>query len=123
VTGSVVNDRGVHVVLIMTETLCIWIPPGAHQSLLQSAMHALVRPLLALGILLIGLLLVVSHGTRGFLVLIGAGLAATLPGTSGWQRCERWLIRLTGSRRRAAALIMLMLIGAVTAINVYQLLR
>ena len=86
-------------------------------------MRAFIRPLLSLGILLIGLWLVVSHGTRGFLLLIALALVATLPGTSGWQRGERWLIRLTGSRSRAAALAMLMLIGAVTAINVYQLLR
>lgn len=83
----------------------------------------LLRPLLALAALLICLWLVAAHGVRGILILVAVAAATTLPRTKPWRMAESWLVRLTGSRQRAAALVFGAVIAVAAAVNVYQLVR
>lgn len=84
-------------------------------------MYATIRLLLLFGVLLVSAALVLTHGTRGFLFLIALALLATLPQTRAWKVSERWLVRLTGSRKRAAALVLVVLIAGLAIVNLYGL--
>ncbi|MGH2409238.1 MAG: hypothetical protein ACRDGS_02600 [Chloroflexota bacterium] len=66
---------------------------------------------------------VAAHGVRAIAVLVIVVLIATLPNTRGYKIVERVLVRLTGSRRRSAVLVALIVIGAGIAINIYPLIH
>lgn len=78
------------------------------------------------GLLLVALLvcgaIIAAHGVRGVVLVIAIMAVATLPQTRIWQVTERSLVRLTGTRRRAAVLVMAIVIGVTIAVNVYQFL-
>jgi hypothetical protein len=79
--------------------------------------------LLLLGALVIGGALVAAHGVRGVAVLILLLMLASAPRTRTWSATERTLVRLTGSRRRAAVLVMSTVIVVVLAVDVYSLVH
>jgi hypothetical protein len=86
-------------------------------------MAALFRLAVLLLILVVSIFLVAAHGLRGFFIVIALLLAWALPQTRAWQVIDHALVRLTGSRRRAAALIMGVIIGTLLVVNLYQLVR
>jgi hypothetical protein len=61
------------------------------------------------------------HGIRGLAIVVFLALLATLPRSRLYQIAEYWLVRITGSRRRAAVVFMSVLIAALVAFNVYTL--
>lgn len=81
---------------------------------------ALIRLTLSIAILLVAALLIVTHGVRGVLLLAAGILLLTAPRTRGYQMIERRLVRLTGSRQRAFALVLAAAIAVVVAVNVYE---
>jgi len=81
----------------------------------------LIRFLLLLAALVIGAALVVAHGIRGVAALVVLLLLVSAPRTRAWNITERALVRLTGSKKRAAILVMSVVIVAVLAVDVYSL--
>ncbi len=61
------------------------------------------------------------HGIRGLAIVVFLVLLASLPRSRPYQIAEYWLVRITGSRRRAAVVVMSVLIAALVAFNVYTL--
>lgn len=86
-------------------------------------MVALIRLALTIAALLLCGIVIVTHGVRGVILLIVVALAMSAPQTRIWKGVERLLVRLTGSRRRAVLLVMLLGIGAVAVANLYPLVR
>lgn len=86
-------------------------------------MTGLLRSALVSLALLVLTILLLLHGTRGVLVLMAIVVATTLPRTRLFQAAERALVRLTGSRRRAAALAAITVIAALAVINIVQLMH
>lgn len=86
-------------------------------------MAIVMRSLLLLAALLLAVYIVAAHGARGIGFLILLALATTLPRTRGWRITERRLVQLTGSRRRAVIVVMGVMIGTLTAVNLYQLVH
>ncbi len=85
-------------------------------------MYGLVRSLLFLAVVVVLVVLVAAHGfVRALALLMVLALLTTAPRTQAWQTGERWLVRITGSRRRAALVVLLVLIGALAAVNVYNI--
>jgi hypothetical protein len=84
------------------------------------ASQPLLRFALLLGVLAISIALVAAHGVRGIAILVGVFLILTLPRSRAWQAVERPLVRLTGSRKRAAVVVTLVVLGTAAAINIYQ---
>ncbi|GAC1469476.1 MAG: hypothetical protein PVSMB7_18810 [Chloroflexota bacterium] len=84
---------------------------------------ALLRFALLLGALVVAAWLVVAHGVRGLVVVLIVTLLLSVPRTRGWQVAEGTLVRFTGSRRRAGALVGFLIIGAVTAFEIVQLIH
>jgi phosphatidylglycerophosphate synthase len=85
-------------------------------------MSELIRLALLLGVLALFIVLVAAHGViRAFVIVMAVALILTAPRTQAWQVGERWLVRLTGSRRRAAVLVMVLVIGVMAAVNLYNL--
>ena len=79
---------------------------------------AVVAILLA-GVLIIGIV----HGTRG-LVVAGVIIALwTAKDSRAWKATEAFLVRLTGSKRRAAVAVMAVVIIVVLGFDVYQATR
>ena len=74
-----------------------------------------------LAALVIGAALVVAHGIRGVAALVVLLLLVSAPRTRTWNITERALVRLTGSKKRAAILVMSVVIVAVLAVDVYSL--
>lgn len=64
---------------------------------------------------------IAAHGIRGLGIVVFLVLLASLPRSRPYQIAEYWLVRVTGSRRRAAAVFMSVLIAALVAFNVYTL--
>lgn len=84
-------------------------------------MHAFIRFGLLLAALLVCIAIIAAHGVRGVVIVIVIMLIATVPQTRLWKVGERYLVRLTGSRRRAAVAIFALIIAIMVAINIYQL--
>jgi hypothetical protein len=61
------------------------------------------------------------HGIRGLAIVVFLVMLATLPRSRPYQIAEYWLVRLTGSRRRAAVVVMSLIIAVLIAFNVYTL--
>lgn len=64
-----------------------------------------------------------THGFRGVVALVVLLLVVSVPRTRAWQATEQTLVRVTGSRRRAAVLVMSVIIVAVLAVDIYSLVR
>jgi hypothetical protein len=83
-------------------------------------LQAVVRLVLLIVALLVAIAIIATHGVRGLVVLMLIAVAFTVPRTRVWRTGERWMVRLTGSRRRAAVVTMFVIIGALIAVNVYD---
>ncbi|MBV9281185.1 MAG: hypothetical protein JOZ41_13975 [Chloroflexi bacterium] len=85
-------------------------------------MSTLIRSLLLFALFVCVVILVAAHGfVRAVAVLMALVVVTTLPKTRAWQMGERWLVRITGSRRRAALVALLVVIGALAVINIYNI--
>jgi hypothetical protein len=84
------------------------------------ATQSLLRLALLLAAVLISGILIAAHGFRGIAIVVGVYLLLTLPRSRAWQAVERPLVRLTGSRRRAAVLVTLVVLGVAAIVNFYQ---
>ncbi|PZS07834.1 MAG: hypothetical protein DLM70_03170 [Chloroflexi bacterium] len=79
--------------------------------------------MIRLVLLLAGLALagwfIALHGVRGVVIVLVVGLMVTLPQTRAWRWVEGQLVRLTGSRKYAYALVLavFIVIAAVFAIG------
>ncbi|HEX6510619.1 MAG TPA: hypothetical protein VF221_23570 [Chloroflexota bacterium] len=62
-----------------------------------------------------------SHGIRGLAIVVVFLVLSSAPRTRVWQIIERRLVHLTGSRKRAAILVMSVVIVVVLAVDVYEL--
>ncbi|MGI8824417.1 MAG: hypothetical protein ACR2JC_02000 [Chloroflexota bacterium] len=67
--------------------------------------------------------IVAAHGIRGVGFLLVLGLAAGLPRTRAWRMIEGPLVRLTGSRQRAAAVLMVVVVAVLAGVNLYAYVR
>lgn len=76
-----------------------------------------------LGATVVGAALVVAHGARGVAALAVLILVVSVPRTRAWSMAEGALVRLTGSRKRAAILVLSTIIVAVLAVDAYSLLH
>jgi nicotinamide riboside transporter PnuC len=75
-------------------------------------------------ILLVAVLIIgIAHGTRGLVVAGVIILAWSAKDSRAWKAAEAFLVRLTGSRRRAAVLVMAVVIVVVLVFDVYQASR
>ena len=70
---------------------------------------------------MVGVALIAAHGLRGIAVLVVLMLAVSVPRTRAWYIAEGALVRLTGSRKRAAILVLSTIIVAFLAIDAYSL--
>lgn len=86
-------------------------------------MTVLVRFALLLAVLLACAAIIGTHGVRGIAVVTVVALLASLSRTRAWHTAERLLVRVTGSRQRAVALIFALVIGILAAVNVYEYVR
>lgn len=64
---------------------------------------------------------IAAHGIRGVAIVVFLILLASLPRSRPYQFAEYWLVRITGSRRRAFIVFMSFLIVVLVAFNVYEL--
>jgi len=85
--------------------------------------RAMFRFLLLLAILAVSVLLIAAHGVRGLAIALVLIIAVGAMQSRAWQTIERPLVRLTGSRMSAAALILGVIIVVSVAIDVYTLIR
>lgn len=84
-------------------------------------MSSLIRSLLILFLLAVCIVLVAVHGfIRALVIGMVLVVVTTVPKTRAWRIGERWLVRLTGSRRRAALAATLMVIVPLAAVNIYS---
>jgi hypothetical protein len=81
---------------------------------------ALIRSALLLFALIVILILGVAHGLRGLVVAGAIILAWAAKETRVWKSGEAFLVRVTGSRRRAGVTVLGVIIAAMVAFNVYQ---
>lgn len=79
--------------------------------------------MLLFGALIVGAALVATHGIRGVTILVVLLVLLSARRTRGYQVAERALVRLTGSRKRAAILVMTIIIVVVLTVDVYSLLH
>ncbi len=79
--------------------------------------------MLLLGALIVGAALVATHGIRGVAILVVLLLLLSAPRTRAYSIAEQALVRLTGSRKRAAILVMVVVIVVVLAVDAYTLLH
>ena len=86
-------------------------------------MSSLLRFILLLAALAVCVGLVITHGFRGFVVIAFIAVIATVPRTRGYRFLERHLVRLTGSRARAAMLIGVVTLTAMIALNIVQFVK
>lgn len=77
--------------------------------------------LLIVGLLIVAVAVAAHGAVRTLSVLVVVTLLVTVPRTRIWKTGERWLVGLTGSRRRAAVLAMCVVIGVLAAVNIYNL--
>jgi hypothetical protein len=83
----------------------------------------LLRPAVIALVVLLGAWLIVAHGVRGLVIVIAGIVVYALPRTRGWKMIEGPLVRITGSRRRAAVISFGLLIAVMAAFDIYQLVR
>jgi hypothetical protein len=79
------------------------------------------RSLLISALVLGCLLLIAFHGfIRGISALTVVVLLTAAPKTRLWKTVEKPLVRLTGSRKGAAALALSVVIGVLVIVNLYS---
>jgi hypothetical protein len=86
-------------------------------------MQPLIRLALLAVILIACVALVAVHGFRGLVLIAVIAALATLPRTRVWRAIEAALVRLTGSRRGALAVVLGVLIVSAAAVNIYEYVR
>lgn len=84
---------------------------------------ALLRSTLVLALMIVALILGAAHGARGLAVAGAAILAWAAKDSAAWRRGEAVLVRLTGSRRRAAIAVLGTVIVVLITVNVLQAMR
>lgn len=84
-----------------------------------------VPGLIRLGLLALAavfaVVVIAVHGVRGVAIVVFLIMLASLPRSRPYQVAEYWLVRITGSRRRAFVVFMSFLIVVLVAFNVYEL--
>ncbi len=83
----------------------------------------LIRGLLLVGVLVLCTALIAAHGLRGIAVVVGVAVLASTVQTRAFRTTERALVRLTGSRQRAAMAVMGLVIVVVVAVTVIEAIR
>ncbi len=83
----------------------------------------LMRGLLLLGVILLCLWLVAAHGFRGIVIVSGVVVLVSVVQTRVFRALGGALVRFTGSRRRAVALVMGVVLAAMVAVSVIEALR
>lgn len=83
----------------------------------------LIRGLLLVGVLVLCTALIAAHGLRGIAVVVGVAVLASAVQTRAFRTTERALVRLTGSRQRAAMAVMGLVIVVVVAVTVIEAIR
>jgi hypothetical protein len=83
-------------------------------------MAPVIRSALLLGMLILILILGLAHGLRGFVVAGAIILAWAAKDTRVWKRSEAFLVRVTGSRRRAGITVLSAVIVVMVAFNLYE---
>lgn len=83
----------------------------------------LIRSLLLFGVLVLCTALIAAHGLRGIAVVVGVAVLASAVQTRAFRTTERALVRLTGSRQRAAMAVMGLVIVVVVAVSVIEAIR
>lgn len=67
--------------------------------------------------LVIGAWIIAEHGIRGIAVVTALVVVYSLTRTRAWRSGESWMVRLTGSRKRAAAVVLGAIIALTVAVN------
>ena len=80
------------------------------------------RFILLLCALAVAGLLIVMQGVRAIAASVILLLAVSVPRSRGWRAAEDRLVRLTGSRRRAFALVGVLILAAMVAAAAYSLI-
>lgn len=87
----------------------------------------LFSAVLRFGLLLLALIaagaIIITHGVRGIAAVVILTLVLAVPRTRAWRYASGVLVRLTGSRRRAAVLVAVVLIGVAIAVNLLPLIH
>lgn len=83
----------------------------------------LIRGLLLVGVLVLCTVLIAAHGIRGIAIVVTIAILASTVQTPAFRAAERALIRLTGSRQRAAMLVMGLAVAVIVAVSVIQASR
>ena len=86
-------------------------------------MNALIRLALLTAALVIGVWIIAEHGLRGILLVTGLVVVYSLTRTRAWRTGEGWMVRLTGSRTRAAAVVLGAIIALTVVVNVVSYLH
>lgn len=86
-------------------------------------MSVVIRLVLLVLALIVCGWIIAAHGVRGVVLLVIIGLLVSVPQTRGWKYAERWLVKLTGSRQRAAALVLGIVILILAAVNLLPLVH
>jgi hypothetical protein len=84
-------------------------------------MPGLIRFALLAVAALAAVAVIAVHGIRGLAIVIFLVMVASLPRSRVYAIAEYWLVRITGSRRRAAVAFMTFIIVVLVAFNVYSL--
>lgn len=87
----------------------------------------LLPALLRFGLLAIALVaagaIIITHGVRGIAALVVLTILVTVPRTRAWRYVSGALIRLAGSGRRAAVLVMVVIIGVAIVVTLLPLVH
>ncbi|HLJ66920.1 MAG TPA: hypothetical protein VKX16_06135 [Chloroflexota bacterium] len=86
-------------------------------------MQVLTRFALLIAVLVLGVWLIASHGVRGIAIVVAGLLLWTITRSRAWRAGEGWLIRLTGSRQRALAVLLGTIVALTVAVDVVDYLH
>jgi hypothetical protein len=113
------NAVSFHVPIIGRDAECF--TAGKRISGLKSGVSTFFRSLLVSALVIGCLILIAFHGfVRGISALTVVVLLTAAPKTHLWKAVEKPLVRLTGSRRGAAALALSVVIGVLLLVNIYS---
>jgi hypothetical protein len=83
----------------------------------------LIRGSLLFGVLVLCTILIAAHGLRGIAIVVAVAVLASAVRTQAFRATEQALVRLTGSRQRAAMLVMGLVIVVIVAVSVIEAIR
>lgn len=83
----------------------------------------MIRGLLLLGVLVLCTVLIAAHGLRGIAIVVAVAVLAYAVQSPAFRAAERALVRLTGSRQRAAMLVMGLVIAVMVAVTLVEATR